>query len=89
MESNPTIKRREQENSVRALRREYFTVKDAGIIYDMERHKLVEIANEAGAIYKVSANYILIKKSLMDEYFEQFHVKAGRYREDKESDGES
>lgn len=83
MRANPTAKRTEQENSVRTLKREFITSRDAAVIYDMERQRVVKLAGEAGALYRLSESSVLIKKSVLDKYLEKFHVKAGQSGEDQ------
>lgn len=86
MEKNPSERRREQVDSVRALRREFITTRDAAIVYDMERHRVIELADAAGALYRVSQNLVLIKKDVLDAYLERFHVHMNELRKGKEED---
>lgn len=48
------------------------------MVYSIQHKKLIELADEAGAIYKVDG-YALINRDIFDEYFEQFHQEAGTY----------
>ena len=84
MEKDPSERRREQVDSVRALRREFITTRDAAIVYDMERHRVIELADAAGALYRVSQNLVLIKKDVLDVYLERFHVHMNELCKGKE-----
>ncbi len=58
----------------RSLRRQFLKYKDAEIVYSLTHRKLLEMADEAGAIYRVDGT-ILINRDIFDEYLEQFHQK--------------
>jgi ClpP class serine protease len=65
----------EKVRKLRKLRRQFLRYKEAEVVYSIQRKKLIELADEAGAIYKVDG-YVLINRDIFDEYFEQFHGKA-------------
>lgn len=61
--------------TARELRRKYLRYKDAEIVYSMTHKKLLELAERAGAIYRIDG-YVLLDKDIFDEFLEQFHVPA-------------
>ena len=72
----------ERENAVRErarkLRRQFLKYKDAEIVYSLTHRKLLEMADEAGAIYRIDGT-VLINRDIFDEYLEQFHQKPCTY----------
>lgn len=62
----------------RGLRRQFLKYKDAEIVYSLTHRKLLEMADEAGAIYRVDGT-VLINRDIFDEYLEQFHQKPCTY----------
>lgn len=62
----------------RSLRRQFLKYKDAEIVYSLTHRKLLEMADEAGAIYRVDGT-VLINRDIFDEYLEQFHQKPCTY----------
>ncbi len=62
----------------RSLRRQFLKYKDAEIVYSLTHKKLLEMADEAGAIYRVDGT-VLINRDIFDEYLEQFHQKPCTY----------
>ena len=74
-----TIERRQEvSDKARKLRRQFLRYKEAEVVYSIQHKKLIELADEAGAIYKVDG-YVLINRDIFDEYFEQFHQEPGTY----------
>ena len=65
-------------DKARILRRQYLKYKDAEVVYSLTHRKLLEMADEAGAIYRIDGT-ILINRDIFDEYLEQFHQKAYTY----------
>ena len=53
----------------RSLRRQFLKYKDAEIVYSLTHRKLLEMADEAGAIYRVDGT-VLINRDIFDEYLE-------------------
>ena len=43
-------------------------------VYSLSHKKLMELANDAGAIYRMDG-IVLINREIFDEYLEQFHEK--------------
>ncbi len=54
------------------LRRQFLRYKDAEIVYSIHHKKLLEMANKAGAIYRIDGT-VLINRDIFDQYLEQFH----------------
>ena len=64
-------RRTEIKDTVRELRRKYLRYKDAELVYSIQHKKLLELADRAGAIYRIDG-YVLINRDIFDEYLEQF-----------------
>lgn len=64
-------RRTEIKNTARELRRKYLRYKDAELVYSIQHKKLLELADRAGAIYRIDG-YVLINRDIFDEYLEQF-----------------
>lgn len=58
--------------SAKRLRRQFLRYKDAEIVYSLQHKKLLELASEAGAIYRMDGT-VLINRDIFDEYLERFH----------------
>ena len=56
----------------RSLRRQFLKYKDAEIVYSLTHRKLLEMADEAGAIYRIDGT-VLINRDIFDDYLERFH----------------
>ena len=65
-------KRNELRESAKRLRRQFLRYKDAEIVYSMSHKKILELAGNAGAIYRMDGT-VLINRDIFDEYLEQFH----------------
>ncbi len=63
-------KRNDVRESAKRLRR--LRYKDAEIVYSLQHKKLLELASEAGAIYRMDGT-VLINRDIFDEYLERFH----------------
>ena len=46
--------------------------KDAEIVYSLQHKKILELASEAGAIYRMNGT-VLINRDIFEEYLERFH----------------
>ena len=55
-------KRNEVRESAKRLRKQFLRYKDAEIVYSIQHKKLMELASEAGAIYRMDST-VLISKS--------------------------
>ena len=64
-------RRTEIKDTARELRRKYLSYKDAELVYSIQHKKLLELADRAGAIYRIDG-YVLINRDIFDEYLEQF-----------------
>ena len=64
-------RRTEIKDTARELRRKYLRYKDAELVYSIQHKKLMELADRAGAIYRIDG-YVLINRDIFDEYLEQF-----------------
>ena len=78
----------EQENmkevpeQLRKLRRQYLRYQQAEIIYSISHKKLLELASDAGAIYRIDGT-VLINRDIFDAYLERFHEPAtGKSKEE-------
>ncbi len=57
----------------KVFRRKYLRYKDAEVIYSMQHKKLLELADRAGALYRIDG-YVLINRDIFDEYLERFKM---------------
>ena len=65
-------KRNDVRESAKRLRGQFLQYKDAEIVYSLWHKKLLELANKAGAIYRMDGT-VLINRDIFDEYLERFH----------------
>ena len=65
-------KRNDVRESAKRLRRLYLRYKDAEIVYSLSHKRLLELAGEAGAIYRMDGT-VLINRDVFDAYLERFH----------------
>lgn len=69
-----TIERREAVKAeARKLRRQFLRYKEAEIVYSMQHKKILELADRAGALYRIDG-YVLINRDIFDTYLERFHM---------------
>ena len=65
---------------LRKLRREYVRYQQAELIYSLSHKKLLELASDAGAIYRFDST-VLINRDIFDAYLKRFHEPAtSKYR---------
>ncbi len=69
-------RRNEAQESARMLRRKFLRYQQAEIVYSLSHKKLLELASNAGAIYRKDG-IVLINRDIFDEYLEQFHEVSG------------
>lgn len=69
----------------RKLRRQFLRYQQAEIVYSLSHKKLLELASEAGAIYRFDST-VLISHNIFDAYLEQFHEPARKIVEEVEAD---
>ena len=63
---------------VRTLNKKFLRYRDAELVYSLEHKKLLEMADQCGAIYRRDG-IVLINRDIFDEYLEQFHQKPCTY----------
>jgi len=66
---------KEVPDQVRKLRRQFLRYQQAEIVYSLSHKKLLEMASEAGAIYRFDST-VLINRDIFDAYLERFHEPA-------------
>ena len=65
-------KRSEVMEAARRLRRKFLRYQQAENVYSLSHKKLMEMAYDAGAIYRMDG-IVLINREIFDEYLERFH----------------
>lgn len=76
----PIKSMKEVPDQLRKLRREYIRYQQAELIYSLSHKKLLELASDAGAIFRIDST-VLINREIFDAYLERFHEPAtGNYR---------
>ena len=76
----PIKSMKEVPDQLRKLRREYIRYQRAELIYSLSHKKLLELASDAGAIFRIDST-VLINREIFDAYLERFHEPAtGKYR---------
>lgn len=53
-------KRKEVINKARKLRKEFLRYREAEVVYSIQHKKLIELADDAGALYRIDG-YVLIE----------------------------
>ncbi|MCD8152965.1 MAG: DUF6462 family protein [Clostridiales bacterium] len=71
----PIKSMKEVPEQLRRLQREYIRYQQAELIYSLSHKKLLELASEAGAIYRFDST-VLINREIFDAYLERFHEPA-------------
>ena len=71
----PIKSMKEVPEQLRKLRREYVRYQQAELIYSLSHKKLLELASDAGAIYRFDST-VLINRDIFDAYLERFHEPA-------------
>ena len=74
-------KRNDVRESAKRLRRLYLRYKDAEIVYSLSHKRLLELAGEAGAIYRMEGT-VLINRDIFDAYLEHFHEPSTLLKEE-------
>lgn len=76
----PIKSMKEVPDQLRKLRREYIRYQQAELIYSLSHKKLLELASDAGAIFRIDST-VLINREIFDAYLERFHEPVtGKYR---------
>lgn len=78
-------KKNEVMEAARMLRRKFLRYQQAEIVYSLSHKKIMELANEAGAIYRMDGT-VLINREIFDEYLERFHEFSPVECEEEEDD---
>ena len=76
---------KEVPEQLRKLRRQYLRYQQAEIIYSISHKKLLELASDAGAIYRIDGT-VLINRDIFDTYLERFHEPATGKGKEKMTD---
>lgn len=66
---------KEVPDQLRKLRRQYLRYQQAELVYSLSHKKLLELAGDAGAIYRFDST-VLINRDIFDAYLERFHEPA-------------
>lgn len=64
--------------SGKVIEKKYVRLGEASVIYSIGRHRMVEMARAAGAVYKLgdgASGTVLVSLDIFDEYMEQFREK--------------
>ena len=73
-----TIERRKEvRDTARKLRKQFLKYQEAEIVYSMSHRKIMQLAQQAGAIYRMDST-VLINRDIFDAYLEQFREKSPR-----------
>lgn len=65
---NDAVSAREE---VKRLRRKFLTYKEAELVYSMQHRKLMDLADRAGALYRIDG-VVLINRDIFDVFLESF-----------------
>lgn len=71
-EYNDIKENQEIRKEAKRLRRKFLTYKEAELIYSMQHKKLMELADRAGALYRIKGT-VLINRDIFDVFLENFH----------------
>ncbi len=66
-------RKQEIRNKAKMYRRKYIRYKEAEYIYGIQHRKLLELADRAGALYRIDG-YVLINIEIFDLFLERFHM---------------
>ncbi|WP_026519969.1 DUF6462 family protein [Butyrivibrio sp. FCS006] len=65
-------RKQEVRNKARMFCRKLIRYKEAEYIYSIQHKKLLELADKAGALYRIDG-YVLINIEIFEAYLERFH----------------
>jgi hypothetical protein len=74
----------------RRLRKKFLRYKEAEVVYSIQHRKLLELADRAGALYRIGGT-VVINRDIFDAYLEQYHEppkgigKRGQSKAEKQS----
>lgn len=60
-------RRKEVRDTARKLRKQFLKYQEAEIVYSMSHRKIMQLAQEAGAIYRMDST-VLINRDIFDAY---------------------
>ena len=68
-------------DQLRKLRRQFLRYQQAEIVYSLSHKKLLELASDAGAIYRFDSTVLInreifVNREIFDAYLERFHEPA-------------
>ncbi len=66
---------REVREEMKKLRKKFLRYQEAEVVYSISRRKLIELADRAGALYRMEGT-VLINRDIFDAYLENFHEKT-------------
>lgn len=66
---------KEVSDQLRKLRLQFLRYQQAEIVYSLSHKKLMELASNAGAIYRFDST-VLINREIFDAYLKRFHQPA-------------
>lgn len=81
----PVKSMKEVPDQLRKLRRQFLRYQQAEIVYSLSHKKLLELASEAGAIYRFDST-VLINRDIFDAYLERFHEPPRKITGEVEAD---
>lgn len=81
----PVKSMKEVPDQLRKLRRQFLRYQQAEIVYSLSHKKLLELASEAGAIYRFDS-IVLINRDIFDAYLERFHEPPRKITGEVEAD---
>ena len=81
----PVKSMKEVPDQLRKLRRQFLRYQQAEIVYSLSHKKLLELASEAGAIYRFDST-VLINRDIFDDYLERFHEPPRKITGEVEAD---
>lgn len=81
----PVKSMKEVPDQLRKLRKQFLRYQQAEIVYSLSHKKLLELASEAGAIYRFDS-IVLINRDIFDAYLEWFHEPPRKITEEVEAD---
>ena len=69
------VRRTELKDENRKLRRLFLRYREAELVYSIQHKKLLELAGQAGAIYRIDGT-VLINRDIFESYLEQFREES-------------
>ena len=60
----------------RMFRRKFLTYEQAEVIYSISHRKIRDLAEVAGAVYRINEVHVLINREIFDDFLEKFRQPA-------------